>query len=103
MSHTLSYHSIQNIQLCHHQVGRGIGPNAPPAPTPAHAHTHANAATPHPWYCVAGSTSVIRKMTIQRRRSPFMDDLVSSNPLPLHQAWVKDLFEVCMWKQAGLV
>ncbi|MBW0539148.1 hypothetical protein O181_078863 [Austropuccinia psidii MF-1] len=71
-----------------------------PAPARAHAHTnatappdthahsnataladaHANATTPHLQYCEPGSTSVIRKMTIPRRRSPFMDDLVRSNP-----------------------
>ncbi|MBW0503318.1 hypothetical protein O181_043033 [Austropuccinia psidii MF-1] len=100
MSHTLTYHSIQNVQLHHHHVGRGIGPYTP---TPAWADAHANATTPSPQYCVAGSTSVIRKMTMLQRRSPFMDDLVRSNPPPLHQDWLKDLFDVCMWKQAGLV
>ncbi|MBW0554593.1 hypothetical protein O181_094308 [Austropuccinia psidii MF-1] len=68
-------------------------------PTPAHA----NATAPHPRYCAAGSTSVIRKMTIPRRRSPFMDDLVRSNPPPLHQDWLMDLFYVHVWKKAGLV
>ncbi|MBW0554188.1 hypothetical protein O181_093903 [Austropuccinia psidii MF-1] len=99
MSHTLTYHSIQNVQMCHHHVGRGISPYAPaptrahayaPAPAWAHAHTPAladahaynNATTPHPRYCAAGSTSVIHKMTIPQRRSPFMDDLVRSNPPP---------------------
>ncbi|MBW0564487.1 hypothetical protein O181_104202 [Austropuccinia psidii MF-1] len=118
MSHTLTYHSIQNFQLCHHHVGKGIGPYAPApawahihayahtptladthtkanATAPADAHAHANATAPadahanappyananattlHLWYCAAGSTSVIRKTTILRRGSPFMDDLVS--------------------------
>ncbi|MBW0486378.1 hypothetical protein O181_026093 [Austropuccinia psidii MF-1] len=112
MTQTLTYHSIQN-------VGRGIGPYAqahPPAPTltdaqthaytpaTAHAppHAHANATTLHPRYCAVGSTSVIRKMTIPQRQSPFMDDLVRSNP-PLHQDLLKDLFDVCVWKQVGLV
>ncbi|MBW0577375.1 hypothetical protein O181_117090 [Austropuccinia psidii MF-1] len=118
MSHTLTYHSIQNFPLRHPHVGRGIGPYAP-APSRAHAyapapalvgvhahanstapadtppHTHANATTLHPRYCAEGSTSVIRKMTIPRRQSPFVDDLVRSNP-PLHQDWLKDLFDVCM-------
>ncbi|MBW0578392.1 hypothetical protein O181_118107 [Austropuccinia psidii MF-1] len=87
MSHTLTYHGSQNVQLRHHHIGRGIGPYAHAyaqvdthahAPTPAHAHTnaHANATAPHPRYYVAGSTSVICKMTIPRRWSPFMDDLV---------------------------
>ncbi|MBW0477729.1 hypothetical protein O181_017444 [Austropuccinia psidii MF-1] len=100
MSHTLTYRSIQNVQLCYHHVGRGIGPYAQAqahayahipanahnyAPTPAHAqantlpHAQANATAPHPLYCAAGSTSVICKMTILWRRSPFMDDLVKSN------------------------
>ncbi|MBW0472666.1 hypothetical protein O181_012381 [Austropuccinia psidii MF-1] len=87
MSHTLTYHSIQNVQLCHHHVGKGISPYAP-APARAHAHApspapvdaHANATPPHPQYCVAGSASVICKMTI-RRRSPFMDDLGSHTPI----------------------
>ncbi|MBW0555969.1 hypothetical protein O181_095684 [Austropuccinia psidii MF-1] len=117
MSHTLTYHSIKNVQQCHHHVGKGIGPY-PPAPKWAHTHTpaqvdahanattpadahahanattvaeadanatapeeeHANATTPHWWYSAPCSTSVIRKMTIMRRRSPFMDDLVRSNP-----------------------
>ncbi|MBW0516768.1 hypothetical protein O181_056483 [Austropuccinia psidii MF-1] len=100
MSHTLTYHSIQNVQLRHHHVGRGIGPYAHAyAPAP----TQADANAPHPRYCVAGSTSVICKMTILRRWSPFMDDLVRSNPPPLHQDWLKDLFDVSMWKQAGIV
>ncbi|MBW0462282.1 hypothetical protein O181_001997 [Austropuccinia psidii MF-1] len=53
---------------------------------------------PHPplWYWAAGSTSVIRKMTIPQRRSPFMDDLLKQNPPPLHQDWWKDLFDVCV-------
>ncbi|MBW0582119.1 hypothetical protein O181_121834 [Austropuccinia psidii MF-1] len=94
MSNTLTYHSIQNFQLCHHNVGKGIGPYAP-APAPARAqaqhplthppaladaYAHANAAAPQLWYCVMGSTSVICKMTILQRRSPCMDDLVRSNP-----------------------
>ncbi|MBW0539275.1 hypothetical protein O181_078990 [Austropuccinia psidii MF-1] len=54
-------------------------------------HTH-----PHPRYCAVGSTSVIRKMTILQKRSPFMDYLVKSNPPPLHQDWLKDLFDVCV-------
>ncbi|MBW0533392.1 hypothetical protein O181_073107 [Austropuccinia psidii MF-1] len=54
-------------------------------------HTH-----PHTRYCAAGSTSVIPKMTIPWRRSPFMDDLVRSNPPPLDQDWQKDLFYVCV-------
>ncbi|MBW0538097.1 hypothetical protein O181_077812 [Austropuccinia psidii MF-1] len=100
MSHTLTYHSIQNFQLRHHHVGRGIGPYAHAyTPTPAYAH----AAAPHPRYCVAGSTIFILKITIPWRQSPFMDDLVRSNPPPLHQDWLKDLFDVCMWKQVGLV
>ncbi|MBW0540251.1 hypothetical protein O181_079966 [Austropuccinia psidii MF-1] len=124
MSHTLTNHSIQNFQLCHHLVGRGISPYAPtpaqaheytPAPawahayahTPAHAHANtnapANATARHPRYCAVGSTSVIRKMTILRSQSPFMDDLVRSNPPPLHQDCLKDLFDVCVWKQACLV
>ncbi|MBW0526429.1 hypothetical protein O181_066144 [Austropuccinia psidii MF-1] len=113
MSHTLTYHRIQNVQLCHHHVGRGIGPYAPapawahsythtPTQADAHANSHTNSTAPHLQYCVAGSTSVIRKMTIPQRRIPFMDDLVRSNPPPLHQDWLKDLFDVCMWKQAGL-
>ncbi|MBW0474367.1 hypothetical protein O181_014082 [Austropuccinia psidii MF-1] len=40
MSHILTYHSIQNVQLCHHHVGKGIGPYEP-APARAHAHTPA--------------------------------------------------------------
>ncbi|MBW0487891.1 hypothetical protein O181_027606 [Austropuccinia psidii MF-1] len=102
MSQKHTNHSIQNVQLCHHHVGRGNGPYAPPRtgtpPTPADAQAH----TPHPRYCVAGSTSVIRKMTIPQRRSTLMDHLVRSNP-PLHQDWLKDLFDVCVWKQAGIV
>ncbi|MBW0540732.1 hypothetical protein O181_080447 [Austropuccinia psidii MF-1] len=44
---------------------------------PPHGRTHTHALThPHPWYCAASSTSVIHKMTIAQRRSPFMDDLV---------------------------
>ncbi|MBW0532844.1 hypothetical protein O181_072559 [Austropuccinia psidii MF-1] len=58
MSNTLTYHSIQNVQLCHHNVGKGIGPYAPaPAQAQAHApayappaladaYAHANAITP---------------------------------------------------------
>ncbi|MBW0500076.1 hypothetical protein O181_039791 [Austropuccinia psidii MF-1] len=125
MSHKLTYRSIQNVQLRHHDVERGISPyataptqahahtsapalahshahaHAPspahahaqapapahahahthtPAPTNAHTHAHANATAPHPRYCAAGSTSVICKITILRRQSPFMDDLVRSNP-----------------------
>ncbi|MBW0518156.1 hypothetical protein O181_057871 [Austropuccinia psidii MF-1] len=100
MSHTLTYNSIQNVQLRHRHVERGIGPytTAParahahahahtPAPAHAHAHTpanaHANATAPHPRYCAAESTSVICKMTIPQRRSPFMNDLVRSTP-PLY-------------------
>ncbi|MBW0491890.1 hypothetical protein O181_031605 [Austropuccinia psidii MF-1] len=89
MSHTLTYHSIQKVQLCHHHVGNGIGPYAP-APAGAHAHAythtpalgdaHANTTAPHLQYCVAGSTSVIHKMKVPRRQSPFMDDLVRSTP-----------------------
>ncbi|MBW0542850.1 hypothetical protein O181_082565 [Austropuccinia psidii MF-1] len=100
MSHTLTYHSIRNVQLCLYHIGKGTGPYAPapawahthtPAPVDAHAHTnapphaqanatapadtHANATAPHPRYFAAGSTSVICKMTILRRWSPFMDDL----------------------------
>ncbi|MBW0535391.1 hypothetical protein O181_075106 [Austropuccinia psidii MF-1] len=87
MSHTLTYHRIQNVQLRHCHVGRGIGPytRVPAwahahayAPSLAHAHSHtpapvhahATATAPHPRYCVAGSTSVIHKMTIPWRRSP---------------------------------
>ncbi|MBW0493069.1 hypothetical protein O181_032784 [Austropuccinia psidii MF-1] len=112
MTHTLTYHSIENVQLRHHHVGRGIGPYAP-APAQAHAHAyppalarahaHANSTTPHLQYCVGDSTSVIHKMTIPWRQSPFMDDLVKSNPPPLHQDWLKDLFDVCMWKQAEII
>ncbi|MBW0492749.1 hypothetical protein O181_032464 [Austropuccinia psidii MF-1] len=104
MSHTLTYHRIQNVQLRHHQIERGIGPYAPtPAQADAHAPTPANATAPHAPYCAVGSTSVICKMTVPRRRSPFMDELVRSNRLPLHQDWLKDLFDVCMWKQAGFL
>ncbi|MBW0511157.1 hypothetical protein O181_050872 [Austropuccinia psidii MF-1] len=110
MSHTLTYHSIQNVPLHHHHIGRGIGTNAPAptwahahAPAPVHAHANTNAAALHLWYCAAGSTSVILKMAVLRRRSPFMDDLVRLNPPPLHQDWLKDLFDVCVWKQEGLV
>ncbi|MBW0572582.1 hypothetical protein O181_112297 [Austropuccinia psidii MF-1] len=53
MSHPLTYHSIQNVQLRHHHVGRGIGPYAhayEPALVHANAHTnaaaHAHAAPP---------------------------------------------------------
>ncbi|MBW0532652.1 hypothetical protein O181_072367 [Austropuccinia psidii MF-1] len=107
MTHTLIYHSIQNVQLCHHHVGREIGPYARAhthayAHAPAPAPVHANAIAPHPQYCVADSTSVIQKIAILQRKSPFMDGLVKSNP-PLHQNWLKDLFDVCVWKQAGLV
>ncbi|MBW0527937.1 hypothetical protein O181_067652 [Austropuccinia psidii MF-1] len=103
MSHTLIYHRIQNVQLFHHHVGKGIGPDTPipawahtpaladahanaTAPADAHANAtapadaHANATTPHPQCCAAGSTSVICKMTIPQRRSPFMDELVRSTP-----------------------
>ncbi|MBW0496328.1 hypothetical protein O181_036043 [Austropuccinia psidii MF-1] len=101
MTHTLTYHSIQNVQLHHHHLGRGISPYEPapawahthaytPAatwahahaytPSPAWAHAHANATAPHPRYCAADSTSFIHKMTIPWRGSPFMDDLVKSNP-----------------------
>ncbi|MBW0533571.1 hypothetical protein O181_073286 [Austropuccinia psidii MF-1] len=45
MSHTLTYHSIQNGQLCHHHVVRGISPYAP-APAREDAHAHAYAPTP---------------------------------------------------------
>ncbi|MBW0583209.1 hypothetical protein O181_122924 [Austropuccinia psidii MF-1] len=89
MTHTLTYHSIQNVQLRHHHVGRGIGPYAS-------APTHANATAPHRRYCVADSTSAIGKMTIPWRQSPFMDDLVKPNPPPLHQDWRKDLLDVCV-------
>ncbi|MBW0565785.1 hypothetical protein O181_105500 [Austropuccinia psidii MF-1] len=84
MSHTLTYHSIQNVELFHHHVGRGIRPYTP-ASIQAHAHAntpphpHPNATAPHPRYCAVGSTSVIRKITILYRWSPFMDDLVRSN------------------------
>ncbi|MBW0545412.1 hypothetical protein O181_085127 [Austropuccinia psidii MF-1] len=54
-------------------------------------HTH-----PHMQYFVAGSTSVIHKMIIPQRQSPFMDDLVKSTPQPLHQDWQKDLLDVCV-------
>ncbi|MBW0582909.1 hypothetical protein O181_122624 [Austropuccinia psidii MF-1] len=77
MTHTLTYNKIQNVQLRHHHIGRGIGPYAP---APAQAHTHANAASPNQQYCAADSTSGIRKMTIPQRWSSFMDDLVKSNP-----------------------
>ncbi|MBW0542184.1 hypothetical protein O181_081899 [Austropuccinia psidii MF-1] len=58
---------------------------------PPHRQTHIHTLTHlpprmhtpmHPQYFAAGSTSVIHKMTILQRRSPFMDDLVRSNPLP---------------------
>ncbi|MBW0570351.1 hypothetical protein O181_110066 [Austropuccinia psidii MF-1] len=52
--------------------------------------------TPTPVVLYAGSTSGICKMTISQRRSPFMDDLVKSNPPPLHQDWWKYLFDVCV-------
>ncbi|MBW0527239.1 hypothetical protein O181_066954 [Austropuccinia psidii MF-1] len=108
MTHTLTYHSIKNVQLHHHHVERGIRPYAPAhphayAPTPTRAHANTYATTPHPWYCMMDSTSVIRKMKIPQRQSPFIDDLVKSNPQPLHQDWLKDLFDVYMWKQEGLV
>ncbi|MBW0580459.1 hypothetical protein O181_120174 [Austropuccinia psidii MF-1] len=108
MTHTLTYNSIKNVQLRHHHVGRGIGPYEPAhphayTPTPTWAHAKAHAPALHPWYCSADSTSVIHKMKIPQRRSPFMDDMVKSTPPPLHQDWLKDLFDVCMWKQAGLV
>ncbi|MBW0548507.1 hypothetical protein O181_088222 [Austropuccinia psidii MF-1] len=80
----------------------------PPLHGPTHMYTHPPPRMhmlthPHPQYCAAGSTSVIHKMTIPWRQSPFMDDLVRSNPLPLHQDWLKDLFDVCVWKHVGLV
>ncbi|MBW0494763.1 hypothetical protein O181_034478 [Austropuccinia psidii MF-1] len=134
MTHTLTYHSIQNVQLCHPHFERGIGPYTPawahtlsytPAPAWAHAHAYtpaparayahaytpapagahalANATAPHPPYCAADSTHVICKITLRQRRSPSKDDLVKSNRPPLHQDWMKDLFDVCVWKQAGLV
>ncbi|MBW0592035.1 hypothetical protein O181_131750 [Austropuccinia psidii MF-1] len=102
MTHTLTYNRIQSVQLCHHHAGKGIGPYTRAyAPAPAHAQAnattlkdayanataladaHANATAVHPRYCVVGSTSVIRKMAIPRKWSPFMDDLVRSNP-PLY-------------------
>ncbi|MBW0575654.1 hypothetical protein O181_115369 [Austropuccinia psidii MF-1] len=47
MSHTLTYHSIQNVQLCHHHFGKGIVPYAPAhAATQADAQAHANATAP---------------------------------------------------------
>ncbi|MBW0499938.1 hypothetical protein O181_039653 [Austropuccinia psidii MF-1] len=49
-------------------------------PTPAHDTAHSNATAPHPRYCAAGSTSVICKMIIPWRWSPFMDELVSQLP-----------------------
>ncbi|MBW0573366.1 hypothetical protein O181_113081 [Austropuccinia psidii MF-1] len=64
--------------------------NLPPT---ANRHPHMQT---HPRYCVAGSTSVIRKMTIPQRQSPFMDDLVKSNSPPLHEDWQKGLFDVCV-------
>ncbi|MBW0492374.1 hypothetical protein O181_032089 [Austropuccinia psidii MF-1] len=68
---------MQNVQLCPHHVGKGISTYAPAnATTPADTHARANADALHPQYCVAGSTSVICKMTIPLRRSPSMDDLV---------------------------
>ncbi|MBW0534903.1 hypothetical protein O181_074618 [Austropuccinia psidii MF-1] len=43
MTHTPTFHSIQNIKLRHHHVGRGIGPCAPAhPPSPAYANAHAN-------------------------------------------------------------
>ncbi|MBW0510651.1 hypothetical protein O181_050366 [Austropuccinia psidii MF-1] len=51
-------------------------PRACTAPSPTHAHAHANATALNPRYCAEGSTSVIRKMTIRKRWSAFMDDLV---------------------------
>ncbi|MBW0546490.1 hypothetical protein O181_086205 [Austropuccinia psidii MF-1] len=149
MTHTLTYHSIQNVQLRHHHVGRVIGPYAPatngrchltlgphisclcvhdvshpftrthcivrwaPNISPAYAEliygytsfglcvlitrTHL-----HPQYCVGGSTSVIRKMTIPRRQSPFMDDLVKSNPR-LYIKTGRRTSLMCVCKQEGLV
>ncbi|MBW0552125.1 hypothetical protein O181_091840 [Austropuccinia psidii MF-1] len=47
MIHTLTYDSIQNVQLRHNHVGRGISPYAS-APARAHAHAHTNATAPHP-------------------------------------------------------
>ncbi|MBW0577451.1 hypothetical protein O181_117166 [Austropuccinia psidii MF-1] len=61
MSPTLTYHSIQNVQLRHNNVGRGIGPYAhayapnparADAQTPALAHAHANVTTPHLLPCM---------------------------------------------------
>ncbi|MBW0483774.1 hypothetical protein O181_023489 [Austropuccinia psidii MF-1] len=95
MSHKLTCQSIQNVQLGHQKFGRGIGPYAPAptwaqahahAHTPAHAHAnapphaHANATAPHLQYCAAGSTSVIRKMTIPWRRIPFMEKPHCTSP-----------------------
>ncbi|MBW0503087.1 hypothetical protein O181_042802 [Austropuccinia psidii MF-1] len=55
MTHTLTYHSIQKVQLRHHHIGRGIGLYAP-TPAWAHAPAHSNATQPHLRYCVADST-----------------------------------------------
>ncbi|MBW0541330.1 hypothetical protein O181_081045 [Austropuccinia psidii MF-1] len=64
---------------------------------PLHGHTHPHPHRPmQPRYGVVGSTIVMHQMTILWRRSPFMDDVVKSNPLPLHQDWWKDLFNVCV-------
>ncbi|MBW0576114.1 hypothetical protein O181_115829 [Austropuccinia psidii MF-1] len=52
MSRTLTYQGIENVQLRHHHVGRGIRLFSPYAPAPiwAHApalaHAHAHAPTP---------------------------------------------------------
>ncbi|MBW0560303.1 hypothetical protein O181_100018 [Austropuccinia psidii MF-1] len=46
---------------------------------PMHTHAHPH---PHTRRRAADSTSVICKTTILLRRSPFMDDLVKSNPPP---------------------
>ncbi|MBW0574599.1 hypothetical protein O181_114314 [Austropuccinia psidii MF-1] len=49
MTHTLTFHSIQNVQLRPHHVGRGISPYTP-TPTRAHAYTpkHTDAYAPAP-------------------------------------------------------
>ncbi|MBW0569863.1 hypothetical protein O181_109578 [Austropuccinia psidii MF-1] len=54
MSHTLTYHSIQNVQLRHHHIGRGIGPYAhayTPTPTQAYAPAPRGRTHIHPCAC----------------------------------------------------
>ncbi|MBW0475927.1 hypothetical protein O181_015642 [Austropuccinia psidii MF-1] len=131
MTHTLTYHSIQNVQLHHHHIGRGIGPYPPSqANVPTNAHAHANATAPHRTHlkcfhvpqengqchlklgphmsclCVHDVSHPCTRTCCIVRWAPtmspaysechpqndnpvevesFMDDLVKSNPRPLHQ------------------